>query len=111
MITAFCAVFPDDKPVLLRSNGDGEGLVFLRLPNRIASEQKTGSICKNLGLFRPHFADFHISPLYKSGGIMNTANTDYPKSFFKPIEYNLLARIGRKVRFLRRTHEKLYVEE
>ncbi len=42
---------------------------------------------------------------------MNTANTDYPKPFFKPIEYNLLARIGRKVRFLRRTQEKLYVEE
>ena len=45
---------------------------------------------------------------------MNTANTDYlnyHKSFFKPIEHNLLARIGRKVRFLRRTQEKLYVEE
>ncbi len=42
---------------------------------------------------------------------MNTANTDYPKTFFKPIEYSLLARIGRKVRFLRRTHEKFYVEE
>ena len=45
---------------------------------------------------------------------MNTANTDYPnypKPFFKPIEYNLLSRIGRKVRFLRRTQEKLYVEE
>ena len=42
---------------------------------------------------------------------MNTANTDYRKPFFKPIEYNLLARIGRKVRFLRRTQEKLYVEE
>ena len=42
---------------------------------------------------------------------MNTANTDYPKPFFKPIEYNLLARIGRKVRFLRRTHERFYVEE
>ena len=42
---------------------------------------------------------------------MNTANTNYHKSFFKPIEHNLLARIGLKVRFLRRTHEKLYVEE
>ncbi|MGP1564750.1 MAG: hypothetical protein ACTTHU_04895 [Treponema sp.] len=42
---------------------------------------------------------------------MNTANTDYPKPFFKPIEYSLLARIGRKVRFLMRTHEKFYVEE
>ena len=86
MITAFCVAFHDDKPVFLRSNGGGEGLIFLRLPNRIASEQKTGSICKNPGLARPHFADFDISPLYKSGGIMNTANTDYPKSFFKPIE-------------------------
>ena len=42
---------------------------------------------------------------------MNITNTNYHKSFFKPIEYNLLARIGRKVRFLRRTHEKFYVEE
>ena len=42
---------------------------------------------------------------------MNITNTNYHKSFFKPIEYNLLARIGRKVRFLRRTQEKLYVEE
>ena len=39
--------------------------ISLRLLNRIASEQQTGSICKNRGLSRPHFADFHISPLYK----------------------------------------------
>ena len=49
-------------PVLIRSGS--EGLVFLRLLNRIASEQKTGSICKNLGLSRPPFCRFsHFSAI------------------------------------------------